>query len=375
MRLLHGAIVRAGPLDQRPHGCDTPRHPVRIFAAIPFRTASGFFMTSTRTDVLALGNAIVDVIASAEEDFLAKHGLTKGAMALIDEARAESLYAAMGPGKVISGGSAANTIAGLASFGGKGAFIGKVKADELGKLYRHDLTSLGVSFGTPDATEGPATARSFIIVTPDGERTMNTYLGACQGLTVADVDARAVENADIIYLEGYLWDPPAAKDAFRKASEIAHKAGGKVAITLSDSFCVDRYRDEFVGLIRNRMVDIVFANEHELKSLYQAAAFEDALGALRQENILAVVTRSEKGALAVTPDGVVEEPVFPIERLVDATGAGDLFAAGFLFGLTSGREARDSLRLGALAAAEIISHVGARPDVNLKILAGNEGLL
>jgi sugar/nucleoside kinase (ribokinase family) len=296
-------------------------------------------------------------------------------MALIDEARAEALYASMGPGKVVSGGSAANTIAGLASFGGKGAFIGKVKDDELGKLYRHDLTSLGVAFDTAFATEGPATARSFIIVTPDGERTMNTYLGACQGLSVADVDQKAVENADIIYLEGYLWDPPAAKDAFRKASEIAHRAGGKVAITLSDSFCVDRYRDEFVGLIRNRMVDIVFANEHELKSLYQAASFDEALAALRAENILAVVTRSEKGALAVTPDGVVEEPVFPVERVVDATGAGDLFAAGFLFGLTSNREVRDSLRLGALAAAEIISHVGARPDVNLKVLAGNEGLL
>jgi sugar/nucleoside kinase (ribokinase family) len=332
-------------------------------------------MSNSRTDVLALGNAIVDVIASAEEDFLAKHDLAKGAMMLIDEARAEALYAAMGPGKVISGGSAANTIAGLASFGGKGAFIGKVKADELGKLYRHDLTSLGVSFDTTFATEGPATARSFIIVTPDGERTMNTYLGACQGLTVGDVDAKAVESADIIYLEGYLWDPPAAKEAFRKASEIAHKAGGRVAITLSDSFCVDRYRDEFLGLIRNRMVDIVFANEHELKSLYQTADFETALAALRAENILAAVTRSEKGALAVTPDGIVAEPVFPVERIVDSTGAGDLFAAGFLFGLTSGREVRDALRLGALAAAEVISHVGARPDMNLKVLAGNEGLL
>jgi sugar/nucleoside kinase (ribokinase family) len=332
-------------------------------------------MSNSRTDVLALGNAIVDVIASAEEDFLAKHDLAKGAMMLIDEARAEALYAAMGPGKVISGGSAANTIAGLASFGGKGAFIGKVKADELGKLYRHDLTSLGVSFDTAFATEGPATARSFIIVTPDGERTMNTYLGACQGLSVADVDAKAVESADIIYLEGYLWDPPAAKEAFRKASEIAHKAGGRVAITLSDSFCVDRYRDEFLGLIRNRMVDIVFANEHELKSLYQTADFETALAALRAENILAAVTRSEKGALAVTPDGIVAEPVFPVERIVDSTGAGDLFAAGFLFGLTSGREVRDALRLGALAAAEVISHVGARPDVSLKVLAGNEGLL
>ena len=244
----------------------------------PSHQHPGSFMTSTRTDVLALGNAIVDVIASAEEDFLAKQSLAKGAMMLIDEARAEALYAAMGPAKVISGGSAANTIAGLASFGGRGAFIGKVKADELGKLYRHDLTSLGVAFDTAAAADGPATARSFIIVTPDGERTMNTYLGACQGLTVADVDAKAVENADIIYLEGYLWDPPAAKDAFRKASEIAHAAGGRVAITLSDSFCVDRYRDEFLGLIRNRLVDIVFANEHELKSLYQTADFDDGAG-------------------------------------------------------------------------------------------------
>ena len=332
-------------------------------------------MTSSRTDVLAFGNAIVDVFAQAEEDFLAKHGLPKGSMTLMEEARAEALYADMGPGKLVSGGSAANTAAGLASFGAKAGFVGKVRNDELGRLYRHDLVSQGVAFDTPFAIEGPATARSFIIVTPDGERTMNTYLGACQRLTVADVDASAVENADIIYLEGYLWDPPAAKDAFRKASEIAHKAGGKVAITLSDSFCVDRYRDEFVGLIRNRMVDIVFANEHELKSLYQAPTFEEALAALREENILAIVTRSEKGALAVTPDGIVEEPVFPVERVVDATGAGDLFAAGFLFGLTSGREVRDSLRLGALAAAEIISHVGARPDVNLKVLAGNEGLL
>ncbi|HEV7334602.1 MAG TPA: adenosine kinase [Bosea sp. (in: a-proteobacteria)] len=332
-------------------------------------------MTSKRYDVLALGNAIVDVIATAEEDFLASHGLVKGSMALIDEARAESLYAAMGPGKVISGGSAANTIAGLASFGGNGAFIGKVKADELGGLYRHDLTSLGVAFDTAAATDGPATARSFIIVTPDGERTMNTYLGACQGLSPADVDPAAIENADIVYLEGYLWDPPAAKDAFRKASEIAHKAGGRVAITLSDSFCVDRYRSEFLGLVRNRTVDLVFANEHELKSLYETSDFDTALAGLRAENVLAVVTRSENGALAVTPEGIVAEPVFPIERLVDATGAGDLFAAGFLFGLTSGRETRDCLRLGALAAAEIISHVGARPDVGLKTLAGNNGLL
>jgi sugar/nucleoside kinase (ribokinase family) len=332
-------------------------------------------MTAKRYDVLALGNAIVDVIATAEEDFLATHGLVKGSMALIDEARAEALYAAMGPGKVVSGGSAANTIAGIASFGGRGAFIGKVRDDELGRLYRHDLTALGVGFDTPAASEGPATARCFVIVTPDGERTMSTYLGACQNLTPADVDEATVASADIVYLEGYLWDPPAAKDAFRKASELAHRAGGRVALSLSDSFCVDRYRDEFTGLIRNRTVDLVFANEHELKSLYQTGDFDAAMQALRAENVLAVVTRSENGVLAVTPDGIVAEPVFPVERVVDATGAGDLFAAGFLHGLTSGREVRDCLRLGALAAAEIISHVGARPDVNLKTFAGNNGLL
>eukprot|EP01042_Synura_sphagnicola_P013977 gene13977-17693_t len=243
-----------------------------------------------RYDILGIGNAIVDVVAPVPESFIAAHAMAKGSMALIDEPRAELLYGAMGPGKYVSGGSAANTAAGLASFGGRAAFIGKVKDDELGKLYRHDLVSQGVAFDTAAATEGPATARSFIIVTPDGERTMNTYLGACQGLTPADVDPATVENADIVYLEGYLWDPPAAKDAFRKASELAHKAGGRVAITLSDSFCVDRYRDEFLGLIRNGLVDLVFANEHELKSLYQSADFDTALAAMRAAHILAVTT-------------------------------------------------------------------------------------
>jgi len=330
---------------------------------------------TTEIDILAIGNAIVDVIARAEDDFLVAQGVAKGSMTLIDEAQAEKLYAAMGPATIVSGGSAANTVVGAASFGASCAFIGRVKNDAVGEVFAHDIVKSGVAYGTAMALDGPATARSFIIVTPDGERTMNTYLGACQGLSVADVDAKSVEAADIVYLEGYLWDPPAAKEAFRKASEIAHKAGGRVAITLSDSFCVDRYRDEFVGLIRNRMVDLVFANEHELKSLYETSDFDTALSWLRSENILAVVTRSEKGALAVTPDGIVEEPVFPVERVVDATGAGDLFAAGFLYGLTSNRETRDCLRLGALAAAEIISHVGARPDVSLKTLAGNEGLL
>jgi sugar/nucleoside kinase (ribokinase family) len=331
-------------------------------------------MIARSTDVLALGNAIVDVIARAEEDFLHAHSLLRGAMTLIDEPRAEALYAAMGPGTVISGGSAANTIAGLASFGGQGAFIGKVKNDELGRLYRHDLTSLGVSFETPAASEGPATARCLIVVTPDGERTMNTYLGACQGLSEADVDADAIAAARIVYLEGYLWDPPAAKQAFRKASEIAHNAGGRVALTLSDSFCVDRYRAEFLGLMRHGVVDIIFANEHELRSLYETADVETAIAALRNEGVLGIVTRSAKGALAVTREETVEVPAFPVERVVDTTGAGDLFAAGFLHGLTSGREARDCLRLGALAAAEIISHVGARPEVSLRDLAAQNGL-
>jgi sugar/nucleoside kinase (ribokinase family) len=331
-------------------------------------------MTARSIDVLALGNAIVDVIARAEEDFLHAHSLLRGAMTLIDEPRAEALYAAMGPGTVISGGSAANTIAGLASFGGQGAFIGKVRNDELGRLYRHDLTSLGVSFETPAAGEGPATARCLILVTPDGERTMNTYLGACQGLTEADVDAEAVAAAGIVYLEGYLWDPPAAKLAFRKASEIAHNAGGRVALTLSDAFCVDRYRAEFLGLMRHGVVDVIFANEHELRSLYETGDVDAAIAALREEGVLGVVTRSAKGALAVTREETVEVPAFPVDRVVDTTGAGDLFAAGFLHGLTSGREARDCLRLGALAASEIISHVGARPEVSLKDLAAQNGL-
>jgi sugar/nucleoside kinase (ribokinase family) len=336
-------------------------------------------MTARPTDVLALGNAIVDVIARTEEDFLHTHALLRGGMTLIDEPRAEALYAAMGQGKVISGGSAANTIAGLASFGGQGAFIGKVRDDQLGKLYRHDLTALGVSFETAAATQGPATARCLIVVTPDGERTMSTYLGAAQGLSEADVDAATVEAAKIVYLEGYLWDPPEAKLAFRKASQIAHAAGGRVALTLSDAFCVDRYRAEFLSLMRDGVVDIIFANEHELRSLYETADVETAIAALRAEtehnpSFIGVVTRSEKGALAVTREETVEVPAYPVDRVVDTTGAGDLFAAGFLHGLTSGQDARNCLRLGALAASEIISHVGARPEVSLKELAEQNGL-
>lgn len=330
-------------------------------------------------DVLAIGNAIVDVLARHEEDALQRHGLVKGAMALIDEARAHELYAALGPATVMSGGCAANTAAGIASLGAKAAFIGKVRDDELGGLFSHDIRAAGVSYATALATEGAATARSFIIVTPDGERTMNTYLGACQNLTEADIDARVVEGARITYLEGYLWDPPAAKDAFRKASEIAHRAGNKVSLSLSDSFCVGRYREEFLGLVRDGFVDILFANEEELKSLYTTSDFDSAVRALQGERtrpgFIAAVTRSEKGALAVTAQGVVAAPAHPVREVLDSTGAGDLFAAGFLTGLTLGREQGDCLRLGALAAAEIIQHLGARPVRNLKDWACEEGLI
>ncbi len=325
-------------------------------------------------DVLGIGNAIVDVIAPAEDDFLVAQKIQKGGMTLIDEARAESLYAAIGPATVTSGGSAGNTIAGVASFGGRAAYFGKVRNDELGRLFHHDIRALGVEFSTAASEHGPATARSIILVTPDGERSMNTYLGACVELGPADVDRATVEAAAVTYLEGYLWDPPAAKEAFRKAADIAHAAGRRVALTLSDSFCVDRYRAEFLELMRSGVVDIVFANEHELKSLYTTADFDSALAALRADAALAIVTRSAEGAMAATREEVVSVPAHPVDKLVDTTGAGDLFAAGFLHGLTSGRDLTHALRLGALAAAEVISHVGPRPLVNLAQLARDNGL-
>jgi sugar/nucleoside kinase (ribokinase family) len=331
-------------------------------------------MNNSVIDVLAIGNAIVDVIARTDEAFLAREGVRKGAMQLIDEARAEQLYGAMGPATIVSGGSGANTAVGVASLGAKAAFIGKVRNDTLGDLYTHDLGAVGVGFDVKPATEGPATARSFILVTPDGERTMNTYLGACQNLTPEDVNPHTVRAAKIVYLEGYLWDPPEAKRAFRKAVAIAHEAGNAVALTLSDAFCVDRYRDEFLGLMRDGSLDILFANVHELQSLYQTADAATALEALRQENVLGIVTRSEEGALVVTREQTKAVPAYPIERLVDTTGAGDLFAAGFLTGLARDLDHADCARLGALAAAEVIQHIGARPQTSLADLARQEGL-
>ncbi|WP_213286825.1 adenosine kinase [Bradyrhizobium sp. sGM-13] len=331
-------------------------------------------MTDAKYDVLAIGNAIFDVFAQTDEKFLADHGMTKGGMALIDEARAASIYRDMGPATEVSGGSAANTIVGIANFGARAAYVGKVKSDQIGGLYTHDIRAAGVAFETRAAEAGPATGCSYILVTPDGERTMNTYLGAAQALNPSDIDEAQIAASRIVYLEGYLWDPQNAKEAFVKAAGIAHGAGRQVALTLSDSFCVDRYRDEFLDLMRKRTVDLVFANEAELHSLYQTSDFEGALKQLREDTKLAVVTRSEKGCVVVSSDGVVAAPAFPIEKLVDTTGAGDLFAAGFLFGLVRNASHETCGRLGALAAAEVIQHIGARPQVSLKELAGQNGL-
>jgi sugar/nucleoside kinase (ribokinase family) len=332
-------------------------------------------MPSARYDVLGIGNAIVDVIARAEEDFLLEQGMRKGAMALIDEARAESIYDAMGPAVEVSGGSAANTIVGVASLGGRGAFVGKVKDDILGRAFSHDIRAAGVTFGTPSASAGPSTGRCYVLVTPDGERTMNTYLGAAQDLHPADIDADAIAASAITYLEGYLWDPKNAKDAFLKAAKIAHEAERTVALSLSDAFCVDRWRDEFLQLMRSRTVDLIFANEGELQSLYQTGDFEAAVKALRADIDVAVVTRSEKGCLVIGPDGTEAVSAFPVERVVDTTGAGDLFAAGFLCGLARGADDRTCGRLGAMAAAEVIQHLGARPEASLKDLARDNGLV
>jgi len=331
-------------------------------------------MATTRFDVLGIGNAIVDVLARTEDDFLIKQKMHKGSMQLIDEGRAQAIYDAMGPAVEISGGSAANTTVGVASLGARAAFVGKVKDDELGRVFAHDIRAAGVVFETPPASEGPSTARCYILVTPDGERTMNTYLGAAQDLHPNDIDADTIAAAEITYLEGYLWDPPHAKEAFLKAARIAHSAGRLVALTLSDAFCVDRYRGEFLDLIRKKTVDLIFANERELHSLYQTGDFDSAVNALRADARLGVVTRSEKGCLVVTREETDAVHALPVERVVDATGAGDLFAAGFLVGLSRGNDYRAAARLGALAAAEVIQHLGARPEASLKQLAEQNGL-
>ena len=332
-------------------------------------------MTAATYDVLGIGNAIFDIMATTDDSFLGKHGMAKGSMSLIDEARAKAIYDAMGPATKISGGSAANTIVGIASFGGRTAFVGKVKDDQIGKLYTHDIRAANVTFSTPAATAGVATGCSYILVTPDGERTMNTYLGAAQNLSPADIDEQQIASAAVTYLEGYLWDPKDAKEAFVKASKIAHGAGRQVALTLSDAFCIGRYRSEFVDLIRSGTVDIVFANESELLSLYESNDFDAALKQLRADAKLAAVTRSEKGCVVVDKNTVTMVAASPVAKVVDTTGAGDLFAAGFLYGLAVNAGHKRAGELGCLAAAEVIQHIGARPQVSLKELAKQKGFL
>ena len=327
-------------------------------------------MTKPRYDVLCIGNAIVDVIADADDAFLSKQDLHKGSMRLIDEAEAVRLYAAMGPGREISGGSAGNTAAGLAALGLKAAFAGQVANDQLGHIYRHDIEAQGIDFLVPARSDVGATARSLILVTPDAQRTMNTFLGAAQQLAKDSLDMGAVEASGIIYLEGYLWDPSAPRAAMEAAIAAAHAAGRKVAFTLSDTFCVDRHRDSFWQLIRDRKLDILFANEAEAASMAQVNDVEEAIACLANEVSTLVVTRSEAGATAVSGSERADVAAEPIERLVDTTGAGDLFAAGFLAGEARGRGLEASLRLGAIAAAEVIQHYGARPEKDLMALAG-----
>jgi len=325
-------------------------------------------------DVVGIGNAIVDVIAQADDAFLSREGLAKGSMQLIDAARAETLYAAMGPAIEMSGGSAGNTMAGIASLGGQGAYIGKVRNDELGRVFAHDMRAGGIRFDTPALEQGPPTARSLIVVTPDAQRTMSTFLGACVELGPEDIPETLIASAQVTYLEGYLFDPPRAKAAFRKAAELAHGAGRKVSLTLSDAFCVERYRAEFLALIAGH-VDILFANAAEIGALYETKDFDAALRAVRGHCEIAALTRSEKGSVVVTAKEALPIPAAPLAKLIDTTGAGDLYASGFLFGLTHGRDLATCGRLGSLAAAEVIGHYGARPETSLAALAAKAGLI
>ncbi|MBX3570382.1 MAG: adenosine kinase [Rhizobiaceae bacterium] len=326
-------------------------------------------------DVLCIGNAIVDIIAQADDAFLTENGIIKAAMNLIDADRANLLYERMGPAVEASGGSAGNTAAGIASFGGRVAYFGKVAEDQLGDIYYHDIRAQGVAFDTKPLKGLPPTARSMIFVTPDGERSMNTYLGACVELGPEDVEPEKARGAKVTYFEGYLWDPPRAKDAIRLAAKLAHEAGREVSMTLSDSFCVGRYREEFLDLMRSGTVDIVFANSHEIKSLYETDNFEEALEALRKDCRLAAVTRSEKGSVVVRGDETVTVKPTTIDQLVDTTGAGDLYAAGFLYGYTSGRSLAECGDLGSLAAGLVIQQIGPRPRQNLREEAEKAGLL
>ena len=326
-------------------------------------------------DVLTIGNAIVDILARCEDSFLAENAIIKGAMNLIDAERAELLYSKMGPAVEASGGSAGNTAAGIAGFGGKAAYFGKVAEDQLGQIFQHDIRAQGVHYQTRPEGLHPPTARSMIFVTPDSERSMNTYLGACVELGPEHVEEEVVAEAKVTYFEGYLWDPPRAKDAIREAARIAHANGREVSMTLSDPFCVGRYRAEFLDLMKSGTVDIVFANKQELLSLYETNDFELALGKIALDCKLAAVTLSEEGAVVVRGKERVKIDAYAIDELVDTTGAGDLFASGFLYGYTQDRSLEDCGRLGCLAAAVVIQQLGPRPLVSLKEAAVEAGLI
>jgi len=327
-------------------------------------------MTDTRLDVLTIGNAIVDVIADTTDAFLEAEGLTKSSMRLIDAEEAERLYSHMGPARQVSGGCAGNTAAGVSAFGGRAGFVGQVAPDQLGQFYRHDLTAVGVEFTTAALDVGVPTARSMILVTPDGHRTMNTFLGAAQHLPSSALDEQQIRDAAAIYLEGYLWDPETPRYAMIRAIEIAREAGRKVAFTLSDTFCIDRHRDGFNELIDGGRIDLLFANQAEIEMLAGVAHLDTAVEAIRGKVETLVVTRGEQGALATRGSERAEVKAEPVSEVVDTTGAGDLFAAGFLFGYTRGRSLKQSLKLGAVAAAEVIQHYGARPEADLRALAG-----
>lgn len=324
--------------------------------------------TPRQYDVVGVGNAIVDVIANAPDDLVRRLGLTKGSMNLIDEERAEVIYDLMGPALEASGGSAANTMAGIASFGGRTAYIGKVRRDQLGEVFGHDMRAAGVEFDVPPSSTGPATARCLILVTPDAQRTMNTFLGISSLLEPDDVAVELVAEGSILFCEGYLWDVESAKAAIRKAMSVAGEAGNQVALSLSDTFCIERHHREFLALVEGP-VDIVFANEPELMTLYGVDSFEAGVERLQGRVGLACLTRGAKGSLLVTPDRVVEVAPEPVAALVDTTGAGDQYAAGVLYGLSRGRDLAECGRLGSLAASEVISHVGPRPHASLAELA------
>ncbi|RZV34386.1 MAG: adenosine kinase [Sphingomonadaceae bacterium] len=325
-------------------------------------------MTEPRYDVIAIGNAVVDVIASCQEELIDELELNRGGMTLIDEARADELYAAMPPAREVSGGSAANTLAGLSTLGLQCAFIGQVADDQLGKVFRHDMRATGIDFDPPARESEPATGRVLIFVTPDGERTMNTFLGAGQYLPADALDEDIIRSGAILYLEGYLWDPEEPRKAMRRAIEVAREAGRKIAFTASESFVIDRHGDDFRQMIEDGVIDILFVNEHELATLTGESDFEDGVAAVAGKVPVLVATRSEKGAIAIANGERAEVSAEPIDKVVDTTGAGDQFAAGFLSGHARGESLATCLKRGAIAAAEVISHYGPRPEADMQAL-------